>query len=261
MRKPWTPREEPTLSVLSIDLAHKDYADIGVCVLRQSGDDIEATPVHLASLGLTGEPDLNDLAATICNVARQHDVRLVLIDGPQAWKSPDNGLLHSRRCERELATPGKTGVPGVTKPGNYAWFITFAIELFDLLADLGWPRLPNKAALTPTNQFALESFPTSAWRYLGLTPLPGKGRTPHTTVQAKSTELCKLFPLSCPNDLTHDELQAIVAGLAGIAAEGHPACQFRLSGIAPFELDGFWREGFIINPVRINSHAVVSSST
>ena len=62
----------------------------------------------------------------------------------------------------------------------------------------------------------------------------------------------RLLPISVEGaeDLTHDELQALIAGLAGIAVEGHASCAVTLAGVAPFELDGSWREGFIVNPAR-----------
>lgn len=240
------------MSVLSIDLAHKSYADVGVCSLRVAGRRIEVEPVRLPALGLAGRPSSPVLAKVIAGLAQQLGARLVFIDGPQAWKAPDNGLEHSRVCERALLTQGKTGLPGFTKPANYAPFIAFAVDLFDELAGLGWPRLPNEDALHSANSFALESFPTSAWRSLGCKPLPGKANTPAGAVAAKLAELRSWSPLSIVGDeaLTHDELQALVAGLAGLAVEGRPDLGVALAGVAPFELDGTWREGFIVNPTR-----------
>ncbi len=240
------------MSVLSIDLAHKSYSDVGVCSLRVAAGQIEVAPIRLSALGLNSSPLPGALAKTIAGLADQLGARLIFIDGPQAWKSPENGLLHSRICERQLATPGKTGLPGFTKPSNYAPFIAFSIDLFDQLGGLGWPRLPEPSALSSSHRFAIESFPTAAWRSLGLKPLPGKKKTPAGTVQTKLGELDRLFPtfVPGPGELTHDELQALIAGLAGIAVEGHVAYAFALAGVSPFELEGYWREGFIVNPVR-----------
>jgi hypothetical protein len=237
------------MTVLSIDLAYKRYSDIGVCVLCDAGDRIEIVPIRLVELGLKGAPTIGALAKTLVRLAEHWSARLVLIDGSQAWKSPDNGLPHCRICERALATQGKTGLPGVTKPAGYAAFISFAIELFDELSMLGWPRVPSESALRSQHPFALESFPTSAWRSLGLTPLPAKARTRDGAIQARLEELGKLYPVSRVA-LTHDELQAVIAGLAGLGIEGHPAYSYTLAGVAPFELDDAWREGFIVNPVR-----------
>jgi hypothetical protein len=46
---------------------------------------------------------------TGANLADDLGAAALLIDGPEAWKDPDNGLQHSRVCERELNTPAKTG--------------------------------------------------------------------------------------------------------------------------------------------------------
>jgi hypothetical protein len=248
----WAAAKGPALSVLSIDLAHKSYADVGVCSLRIAASQIEVAPIRLPALGLSGKPMSSALARVIADLAEQLGARLILIDGPQAWKSPENGLSHSRICERQLATQGKTGLPGFTKPSNYAPFIALAIDLFDQLAELGWPRLPDESALASSSRFALESFPTYAWRSLGLKPLPGKANTPAGVVPEKLTELSRLYPISTPSsgELTHHELQALVAGLAGIAVEGHAAFAFNVVGVSPFQLEGSWREGFIVNPVR-----------
>lgn len=268
------------MTVLSIDLAHKRYADVGVCSLRVVERQIQAASIRLAAVGLTGRPMPSLLARAIAGLGEQLGARLLLIDGPQAWKAPENGLLHSRVCERQLATQGKTGLPGSTKPANYTPFIAFSIELFDQLATFGWARLSDESALRSSTRFALESFPTSAWRSIGLKPLPGKASTPAGAVQAKFAELSSVFPISIQGaaDLTHDELQALVAGLAGVAIEGHSDCAIAVAGVPPFELSGHWREGFIINPARraavhqgaaadtapllaVNSHCSLVSST
>ncbi len=208
------------LTVLSIDLARKSYADVGVCSVRFADSQIEVAPIRLPVLGLCGKPMPDALAEAVARFAELLGARLILIDGPQAWKSPDNGLLHARVCKKRLATQGKTGLPGFTKPSNYAPFISFAIDLFDQLAELGWPHLREESALTSSSRFALGSFPTSAWRSLGFKPLPGKTNTPAGVVKAKLVELSSLFSISAPRNITHDELQALIAGLAGIAVEG-----------------------------------------
>jgi hypothetical protein len=235
-------------SCLSIDLAFRRYADIGVCALRDTEAGIEVARFRLEDLGLRGQPKADALAKTVAALAADLGARLVFVDGPQAWKAPDNGLEHSRLCERALATPGKTGLPGVTKPANYGPFIAFSIDFFDELSSLGWPRLASQAGLDGDERFAIESFPTSAWRGLGLRPLPGKAKTTSAMVGAKLEELRAVHPLACHDEFTHDELQAVVAGLAGVAAEGHAVLRCETVGAPPFELEGTWREGFIVNP-------------
>ena len=50
-------------------------------------------------------------------------------------------------------------------------------------------------------------------------------------------------------DLNPDELQAIVAGLAGVALEAGNDTGFELVGRPPCFESGHWREGFIANPL------------
>jgi hypothetical protein len=108
----------PGVPVLSVDLAHKRWSDVGVCALAPGDGAILVEPVSLPGLGLAGAPTAETLAGTIAGLAERLGARLVLLDGPQAWKAPDNGLEHCRRCARALATQGKTGLPGATKPAG-----------------------------------------------------------------------------------------------------------------------------------------------
>jgi len=236
------------MTVISIDLAYKRYSDVGVVALTQVDERVSVEVLRLANLGLSGQPATSDLARCLETLAQDRGAQVMLIDGPQAWKSPSNGLEHSRRCERALNTPGKTGLPGNTKPANYCGFIAFSIELFDELAGHGWLRLAAIDPPDPACRVTIESFPTSAWRKLGLTPLPGKAKATAGSVQRKLAELQGLFSLQVRPDLTHDELQAVVAGLAGLALERGDPQGYSGVGCPPVQEDGSWREGFIINP-------------
>lgn len=238
------------MATLSVDLAYKDYEDIGVVLLAKVGERVEATPVRLATIGLRGRPTIPALANALTTLAAKFSVDWIFIDGPQGWKAPDNGLGHSRCCERELATQGKTGLPGTTKPANYTGFISFSIGLFDALTDREWSRLLTSELPPTRSKCAVESFPTSAWRSIGLVPLPGKASATSETVFEKLGLLRSVFPIDAPDDLSHDELQALVAGLAGIAMETGSAAGVSIAGIPPIQVSGTWREGFIVNPTR-----------
>jgi hypothetical protein len=236
---------------LSVDLAFKDYRDIGVVTLAKLDGRIKASAVPLTTRALHGQPSAGGLADALVTLANEISAAWIFIDGPQGWKAPDNGCEHSRCCERELATQGKkTGLPGVTRPGDDVGFITFAIELFDALATRGWPRLTTPAVPPSQRRCAIESFPTSAWRSLGLVPLPGKAATAPEMVLARLQSLRAVFPLDVENDLSHDELQALVAGLAGVALDDGNEAGLAIAGIRPVRLVGTWREGFIVNPTR-----------
>jgi hypothetical protein len=218
-------------------------------LLRGSGEAIECECIDLAAQ-LYGEPHPVALAEFLDRLAREIGASCILIDGPQAWKLADNGLEHQRVCEKALHTPGKTGEPGIVKPRTWTKFVKLSIELFDALDAFGWGRLPELPEHGSQCSFlALESFPTAAWRGVGLRSLPSKKKAGLLAVQAHLRQLSRLFAISVNEDPSHDELQAIVSGLAGIAlAHGrHEAIE--IVGRPPEYLDGTWREGYIVGPM------------
>jgi len=181
----------------------------------------------------------------------KHQIRILLVDGPQGWKAADSKLVHSRRCERTLNTPAKTGLPGSVKPSAYSEFVKFSIRLFDELAVHGWERLPNVGdALVPDRRYVIESFPLSAWRTLGISPLPAKTKSRTQDLETRFAALSSLLPLHVSGPLNHDTLQAMVAGLAGIAVERNDWSATAASGTPPSFQDGHWREGFILSATQ-----------
>jgi hypothetical protein len=234
------------MRVISVDLAYKHYSDVGVVVLEASSRMIAVVPMRLEAVGLAGTPNVSELGSFLASIAGELGACSILIDGPQAWMAPDSELEHSRRCERDLNTPGKMGLPGMTKPATYHDFAVFSIALFDDLNDLSFPRLATTGTW-PTH-VAIESFPTSAWRSLGLTPLPAKRKSNSADIAAWLDSLRGLFDLDVRGDLNHDELQATVAGLAGVALERRNTTGIAFAGVDPFVVQGTWREGYILNP-------------
>ncbi len=87
---------------------------------------------------------------------------MLLLDGPQGWKSPQTGIPDIRICERVLNTPGKTGEIGEDKPITYLNFIYFSFNLIHIMrVDYGW-HLLKKNWLKKSNRFWLvEVFLTS----------------------------------------------------------------------------------------------------
>ena len=231
------------MPVVSFDLARKHYRDTGIAVLRQSADEIA---VEFVRIELHGTPSPGAIAHYLSSPASSVGASLLLINGAQGWKDPSNGLQHSRACERELNTPAKTGIPGHVKPANYAPFVSFSIQVFDELSKLKWPRFHRSTQ--PPARAASGSFPLSAWRLLGLAPLPAKARTRPSQRIEHLAALKSLFKLHVASSPNHDELQALVAGLAGIAIERGQLASVSFTGRPPFTLDGTWREGLIVNP-------------
>ena len=234
--------------IVSADLAYRTYRDTGIAVLDMSEDSIECVFVDSAAAGLKGEPSPQVLAEFLVQLSSELGASLLVLDGPQAWKDPNNGLQHSRLCERALGTPAKTGVPGVVKPGNYLPFVAFSIAVFDALAERGWPRYAGET-LGGDQTVAVESFPMSAWKSMGFAILPAKAKCPPTEVIGRHRALCGRLPLRLASEPNHDELQALIAGLGGAGLLGSPLLRADCIGVAPYRLDEVWREGFIVNPL------------
>lgn len=264
-------------TILGIDLATRRYRDIGIALLYSTSNLIEVRFLRAHEGGRVDPPTVAALVDYICDLASQHDVGLMAVDGPQAWKSPDNGLIHQRLSEKALHTQAKTGLPGFCKPSTSLRFVQFAIEFFAALEQRGWPRQHSArvaetpfreegVALTENNatldlqadllthseqnhsKIAIEVFPTAAWRALGLRPLPAKPATSAADVQQWLGHLQQRFPLSLESIPSHDELQALMAGLIGLAVVDKQ--DYRSFGHAPLLLDGAWREGYIVNFVE-----------
>ena len=241
------------MATLSVDLAYTRYSDIGVALLQETATG--AINAQLIAVPLSGRPTVEALSNWLNTFARAHDVRCLLIDGPLGWKSPTSSEVHARYSERALHTPGKTGLPpdGV-KPKPYLAFTCFSIALFEMLTVRGW-ALPGAddvahGVARGASRMISETFPTAAWRRLGLAPLSGKkrGRDQRVEVVEALRRLQTRVDLLVDRTPNHDELQALVAGVAGVWWERGASARVKWHGEPPFRLDGTWREGYIITP-------------
>jgi hypothetical protein len=233
------------MTTVSVDLAYRSYSDIGVSVLDFSAS---SASVIFHEFSGVGDPRADHVASFIAGLCDEVGARTLLLDGPQAWKDSANGLEHSRLCERELNAPAKTGLPGMVKPRNYASFVSFSIEVFDELALRGWSRYTRTRS--ESAKIVAESLPLSAWRSLGMPILPAKRKCSNLTLEERAVDLAKSFKLKLPRMPNHDELQSMVAGLAGRGLERRGVSGIRVSGVAPFLHEGSYREGFIVNPAH-----------
>jgi hypothetical protein len=229
---------------VSVDLACKKYQDIGVAIMSREASGVRA---RLHNIALHGKPDPAGLADYLVALCERTGASMLLIDGPQGWKDAENGLPHARVCEKVLATPVKTGLPGCVKPGPFLPFAEFSIEVFDALHALGWERyaghVPSQARI------AAESFPTAAWKSLGLPPLPAKAKCKGSVVRDAARLPVSERGVAFGADPNHDQLQAVVSGLAAIALVQGNFDAISVVGESPTYKDGCWREGFILNPL------------
>ncbi len=241
----------PMSAVLSIDLAFSRSQDFGVCVLKQRHGSVHARFLSAEGLGICDPLDPVKCANSIQRFCHKEEVPIVFLDGPQGWKCPRSPLPHSRLCERLLNTQAKTGVEGSVKPQNFTRFVEFSIAVFKRLCENGAVLVQKPIIeIQPSQLTAIESYPRSAWAKLGLPPLPGKKKatTPDVRERYRSLELA--FKLSADGEPTHDQLCALVAGLAGLAIlSGNKEC-YIAEGAPPKIIADTFTEGYIVNPRR-----------
>lgn len=278
------------MAVLSVDLAHRRWSDLGIVVLdrarpeRPSGLDpptLAQSPAdpHIQCEILTwngpeadpgsefaqqsGSPgqhqlpgykaprvDPNILAGRLNHLCNLRGIRIILLDGPQAWKSRNNANAYARASERQLNTAAKTGLPGMVKPVSMRAYAEFCLDVYDALSRRGWRRLDAKAEPgSALDRVLIESNPNAAWKALDIKPLPSKRKARVIDLAERYSALRSLIPLTTDRPPNHDQLQAIVAGLPGLALDEHDTAGARIVGNPPRREEGHWREGFIVLPV------------
>ena len=271
------------MAILSVDLAHRSWSDLGIVILdrvksktalvNEYGTEVKPGTVtceiiRLAAAGLNNSlspfslapqaanpVDPNALAGQLNHLATMRGIRAIVMNGPQAWKSGANGLKHARVSERDLNTSAKTGLPGVVVPRTYRAFAEFCMDVFDGLCRRGWHRLSTQGQIaTLESRVLIESCPHAAWKSLGLKPLCSKRRARISDLADAYGALNRLVPISCNRPPNHDQLQAIVSGLPGLAIAEHDIAAVRIVGKAPRREQGHWREGFIVLPLPPPGH-------
>jgi hypothetical protein len=264
------------VAILSVDLAYRRWSDLGIVVLDRADPGAHlAQPSEAAAGGSSTVPqtaafsghtarsrrsgwpitceiipsmtpgdergpvDANVLAGRLNHLCTVRDMRVIMLDGPQAWKSSLNGLQHSRVSERQLNTAAKTGLPGMVKPVTYRAFAEFCLDVYDALCRRGWRRLETKEQPgAAAERVLVESYPHAAWKSLGLKPLPADSLYDKPAAQSRSAA-------------------SDCGWIAGLALEERNAAGARIVGNPPRREDGHWREGFIVLPVAPNRQAGV----
>jgi hypothetical protein len=258
------------VAILSVDLAFRLWSDLGIVVLNRVEPNLVAasSPFGESNAPISceiipskqpedapGPVDPNILAGRLNHLCGVRGIRVIMLDGPQAWKSRHNGLEHARVSERQLNTAAKTGLPGMVKPITYRPFAEFCVDVYDALCRRGWRRLDTRdQPASPQDRILVESYPHAAWKSLGLKPLPSKRRARVSDLAAAYHALNSLIPITTNHPPNHDQLQAIVGGLPGLALEAHNleahnTAGARIVGNPPRREEGQWREGFIVLPL------------
>jgi hypothetical protein len=238
------------MAVLSVDLATRRWSDLGLVVLDRVQPYEGLINCEIIQWNDAGSVEVEILAGRLNHLCGVRGIRVLMLDGPQAWKSSTNGLEHSRVSERQLNTAAKTGLPGMVKPATYRNFAEFCLDLYDALCRRGWCRLSTREQPGAQQERVLvESYPFAAWKSLGLKPLPSKRRSKVSDLAEAYGALRALIPFTTNRPPNHDQLQAIVGGLPGLALEERNTAGARILGNPPRREEGHWREGFIVLPV------------
>jgi hypothetical protein len=251
------------MAVLSVDLAFRCWTDLGIVVLDRPHPGSTATYFDSASSHFAceiipstaegqadGPIDANILAGRLNHLCTVRGIRVMMLDGPQAWKSRTNGLAHARVSERQLNTAAKTGLPGMVKPITYRPFAEFCLDVYEALCRRGWSRMDlSDRSSAQQDRMLVESYPHAAWKSLGLAPLPCKRRAKVSDLASAYGALRALIPFTTNRPPNHDQLQAIVGGLPGLALDERNTDAVRIVGKPPRREEGHWREGFIVLPL------------
>jgi hypothetical protein len=237
--------------VLSIDLALCSQ-NLGIAVAKPSPHSTEISLLPASALGLADRlAPATSVANQILDFCGKQDIRLLLLDGPQGWKDPASELKHCRVCEKTLNTSAKTGTLDSVKPLNWKPFVRFSIAVFSELVKRG-VSLAEKPIIeaSPPGILALESFPYSAWRAVGLQSLPSKRKCRIEHLIDRTERLKASYNLTFDLPITHDQLQAAVASLAGVAILRGDPSGYKAHGQPPTLKDGVILEGYIVNPTK-----------
>jgi hypothetical protein len=234
--------------VLSVDLASRRYADFGFAFLPPGRITVRFPAA--ADLGLRGRPLPGPLAEALDAFCREQEVGVLLLDGPQGWKSPRTGIRSMRLCERVLNTPAKTGPIGHIKPATYLRYVALSIALFHVLrTQHGWSLLRADWMQQTGRRWLVESFPSKSWETLGLKRLPAKASASPELIERWRRALARRTGLRLPKGLTHDQLQAAVVLPAGRALASRQPGGLVMVGMDPrITRKGDVLEGWIALP-------------
>ena len=164
--------------VLSIDLAHKKARDFGICLIEKRKDQALKIKFIPPQELINDPPEAAQCAQAIYDYCACHEIAVVFLDGPQGWMHPDSELKDKRRCEKLLNAMAKAGREGQVKPRNFKQFVEFSIAVFSELTRRGVDLVKDPVVQIPDDRLlAAESYPRSAWKKLGIRPLPGKKKT------------------------------------------------------------------------------------
>ena len=255
------------MAVLSVDLAYRRWSDLGIVVLdrtqgaaarrsttaRARGRSPARSFLPAAAGQDDGPIDANVLAGRLNHLCAVRGIRVMMLDGPQAWKSKTNGFAHARVSERQLNTAAKTGLPGMVKPVTYRPFAEFCLDVYDALCRRGWRRWTRAAASPPTvpqgsrsgGELSLRGVEV-AGPYAAALEAPRQGERSGRGLR-RAARADSLHHRSAAQ--SRPACRPSSAGCRASRSTSATPPAVRIVGNPPRREDGHWREGFIVLPL------------
>jgi len=229
------------MPVLSVDLACRSWSDLGVVLLEQKGPQIVCDIIRWNE---PYSPPVVELALRLNQICVERGAGVLMLDGPQAWKSEE-------ASRADLSEP--SGSSGIAD--SYERFVGYCLALYDALGRLGWQRLAaqeRSGKSRKTQKLLVESYPHAAWNSLGIAPLPARKVCRVSHLAEAYASLTALLPITSSQPPNHNQMQAIVGGLPGLAIEDRKRPGLRAApgtvGWFPKWQDEQWRQGFHVQP-------------
>ena len=95
------------MAVLSVDLATRRWSDLGIVVLDRVAASSEGlVQCEIICWNDAGRVEAEILAGRLNHLCGVRGIRVLLLDGPQAWKSSSNGLVHCTRLAKHTVDGG-----------------------------------------------------------------------------------------------------------------------------------------------------------
>ena len=198
-------------------------------------------------------PPVVELALRLNTLCLERGAGVLMLDGPQAWKADE----HLPQPAHGVGQPGAAaGSPSARMlPGTYERFVGYCLALYDALGRLGWQRLAARESNGNASarheerlqhKVLVESYPESAWKSLGITPLPERQHCRVSDLAEAYAALSAILPITTSQPPNHNQMQAIVGGLPGLAIEERTAHSAGQQKRRETEL---WSDGWAMPPM------------
>jgi hypothetical protein len=230
------------MPILSVDLAIRNWSDLGVVYLEHRGAQIACEIINLNQWHdpAEGPPPVVELAVRLNTLCIERGAAVLMLDGPQAYQADEHAAAYSHMHNSAGSSPNDFGPNPVQSCGatiTHDRFVTYCLALYEALARLGWqrlasldrdsrrgsPRSGNPATgsesarqSTHPRKILVESYPNAAWKSLGIA-LPDRQSCRVSDLAEAWAALTAILPVTSNRPPNHNQMQALAGGLPGLA--------------------------------------------